>query len=127
LVEREDEVGLRLDVAVEIVGERRVVEGDPAAQQVLLQHRLAGDLRKPGDQALHELGTAVDGRAHMGKVSGISTRPLLWLGGMSGVGKTTAARAVARRYDLWLYSLDARTYAHAERLPADVRSPESLW
>jgi len=41
-------------------------------------------------------------------------RTVLWVGGMSGVGKTTAARRVARRLDLWLYSIDARTYAHAE-------------
>lgn len=48
---------------------------------------------------------------------------------MSGVGKTTAARAVARRYDLWLYSLDARTYAHAERLRAHALelSADELW
>jgi len=46
---------------------------------------------------------------------------------MSGVGKTTAARAVARRYDLWFYSLDSRTYAHAERLPTDVRTLDELW
>jgi len=31
---------------------------------------------------------------------------------MSGVGKTTAARALARKHDLRLYSLDARTYEH---------------
>lgn len=35
---------------------------------------------------------------------------------MSGVGKTTAAKAVARRHDLWLYSIDAMTYAHAEAM-----------
>jgi hypothetical protein len=48
---------------------------------------------------------------------------------MSGVGKTTAARAVARRYDLWLYSLDSRTYAHAERMnvPALALTPDELW
>jgi hypothetical protein len=48
---------------------------------------------------------------------------------MSGVGKTTAARRVARRYDLWLYSIDARTYAHAEamRSPALAMTMEELW
>ena len=48
---------------------------------------------------------------------------------MSGVGKTTAARAVARRYDLWLYSLDARTYAHADRMkvPALSMTADELW
>ena len=46
---------------------------------------------------------------------------------MSGVGKTTGARAAARHYDLWLYSLDSRTYAHAERLPEDSRTLDELW
>jgi hypothetical protein len=56
-------------------------------------------------------------------------RTVLWLGGMSGVGKSTAARAVAHRYDLWLYSIDARTYAHAEtmRVPALTMTPDELW
>jgi hypothetical protein len=56
-------------------------------------------------------------------------RTVLWLGGMSGVGKTTAARSVAHRYDLWLYSIDARTYAHAEamRLPALSMTLDELW
>ena len=54
---------------------------------------------------------------------------LLWLGGMSGVGKTTAARAIARRYDLHLYSLDSRTYAHAEEManPALTVTADELW
>ena len=48
---------------------------------------------------------------------------------MSGVGKTTAARAVARRYDLWFYSLDSRTYAHTERMniPGLTMTPDELW
>lgn len=48
---------------------------------------------------------------------------------MSGVGKTTAARAVARRYDLWCYSLDARTYAHAEAIRSSslAMSEDELW
>jgi hypothetical protein len=51
------------------------------------------------------------------------------LGGMSGVGKTTAARRVARRYDLWLYSIDARTWKHAEamQVPALTMSPDEMW
>ena len=40
---------------------------------------------------------------------------VLWLGGMSGVGKTTGARAVAHHYDLRLYSIDSYTYLHAQR------------
>jgi hypothetical protein len=56
-------------------------------------------------------------------------RTVLWLGGMSGVGKTTAARTVARRHDLWLYSVDARTYKHAEamRVPALTMTMDELW
>jgi hypothetical protein len=48
---------------------------------------------------------------------------------MSGVGKTTAARRVARRYDLWLYSVDARTWKHAEEMdvPALRMSMDELW
>jgi hypothetical protein len=61
---------------------------------------------------------------------------VLWLGGMSGVGKTTGARKVARRYDLRLYSLDAHNYAHAERTDPErhpalasfsTLSPDELW
>ena len=56
-------------------------------------------------------------------------RLTLWLGGMSGVGKTTAARVLARRHDLHLYTLDSRTYAHAERMdvPALQMSADELW
>ena len=48
---------------------------------------------------------------------------------MSGVGKTTAARALARRHDLHVYSLDSRTYAHAERLASSVlaHTADELW
>ena len=53
--------------------------------------------------------------------------PVLWLGGMSGVGKTTAARSLARRFDLRLYSLDARTYEHAQKLRPETRSLDELW
>jgi 2-phosphoglycerate kinase len=44
---------------------------------------------------------------------------VLWLGGMSGVGKTTGARTVARRYVLRFYSIDSHTYLHAERTNPD--------
>jgi hypothetical protein len=57
----------------------------------------------------------------------MSDRTVLWLGGMSGVGKTTAGRAVARRHDLWFYSLDSRTYAHAERLWDELPTADALW
>ena len=48
---------------------------------------------------------------------------------MSGVGKTTAARAIARRYDLWFHPIDLRTYAHAERMnvPALAMTADELW
>jgi hypothetical protein len=48
---------------------------------------------------------------------------------MSGVGKTTATRAIARRYDVHLYSLDSRTYAHAEAManPALTMTADELW
>ncbi len=56
-----------------------------------------------------------------------ATAPVLWLGGMSGVGKTTTARSLARRFDLRLYSLDTRTYEHAAQMPAETRSFDELW
>jgi hypothetical protein len=52
---------------------------------------------------------------------------VFWLGGMSGVGKTTAARALAHRYDLRLYSLDARTYEHASRMAPETRTMDEIW
>lgn len=52
---------------------------------------------------------------------------VLWLGGMSGVGKTTAARALARRHDLRLYSFDAYNYAHAPRLPKETMTLDEIW
>ena len=52
---------------------------------------------------------------------------VFWLGGMSGVGKTTAARALARRHDLRLYSFDAYNFAHAPRLPPETRTLDEIW
>jgi hypothetical protein len=46
---------------------------------------------------------------------------------MSGVGKTTAARTLARRYDVRLYSLDSRTYEHAARMPPETLTLDELW
>lgn len=46
---------------------------------------------------------------------------------MSGVGKTTAARAFATEHDLWLYCLDARTYEHAAKMPSDSRTLDERW
>jgi AAA domain-containing protein len=52
---------------------------------------------------------------------------VFWLGGMSGVGKTTAARALARRHDLCLYSFDAYQFEHAGRLPPETRTLDEIW
>jgi hypothetical protein len=52
---------------------------------------------------------------------------IFWLGGMSGVGKTTAARALARRHDLRLYSFDAYNFAHAPHLPPETRTLDEIW
>jgi hypothetical protein len=46
---------------------------------------------------------------------------------MSGVGKTTAARTLARRHDVRLYSLDSRTYEHAARMRPETRTLDELW
>lgn len=56
------------------------------------------------------------------------SRLVLWLGGMCGVGKTTAATRVARRHDLWLYPMDARMLAHAEmlRMGSLEKTPDEL-
>jgi hypothetical protein len=54
-------------------------------------------------------------------------RDVLWLGGMSGVGKTTAARAFASEHDLWLYCFDARSYEHAAKMPSDDLTLDERW
>lgn len=46
---------------------------------------------------------------------------------MSGVGKTTAALRLAHRYDLRLYTIDARTYEHLTRQRPDLRSLDEIW
>jgi hypothetical protein len=40
---------------------------------------------------------------------------VLWIGGGQGAGKTSAARALARRHGLRTYFVDAFTFAHVER------------
>lgn len=62
---------------------------------------------------------------------------MLWLGGMSGVGKTTSGRAVARKFDLRFYAVDSYTLDHQrhrvrpDEHPAlasfDRLSGEELW
>jgi len=46
---------------------------------------------------------------------------------MSGVGKTTAALTLAHRYDLRLYTIDARTYEHAAKMAPDKRTLDEIW
>ncbi len=76
LVEREDEVRLRLDRPVEVVRQRVVVERDPGPEQVLLQHRLRRDLRIALDQLLDEPGARADGCAHGWNLSSFAAKPL---------------------------------------------------
>ena len=40
---------------------------------------------------------------------------VLWIGGTPGAGKTTVARALARRHGLRLYSADTQTWVHRDR------------
>ncbi len=51
-------------------------------------------------------------------------RHVLWIGGATGSGKTSIARALAYRHDLQLYNVDHRTYDHVERLPP---APKPDW
>ena len=46
---------------------------------------------------------------------------------MSGVGKTTAARAFAHEHGLWLYSLDSRSYEHDAKLQGDGKTLDERW
>jgi 2-phosphoglycerate kinase len=41
----------------------------------------------------------------------------LWIGGPQGSGKTSIAKALAERFGLQLYHVDARTWVHEERMP----------
>lgn len=45
---------------------------------------------------------------------------VLWIGGGQGSGKSSIARALARRFDLRLYSVDEHEAAHAPRMPSFV-------
>lgn len=47
--------------------------------------------------------------------------PVIWLGGGSGAGKTTISRAIAYRFDLAWYRIDAHGYAHRDRLIANSK------
>lgn len=52
---------------------------------------------------------------------------VLWLGGMSGVGKTTSGRAVARKFDLRFYSLDSYTLDHHQNRLKPHEHPALTW
>lgn len=55
---------------------------------------------------------------------------VLWIGGGSGAGKTSIARAISRRHDVALYAADARGYAHLARATGSDRpaeSPDERW
>jgi hypothetical protein len=43
---------------------------------------------------------------------------VLWIGGPQGSGKTSIAAALAERFGLQVYHVDARTWVHQERMPA---------
>ena len=43
---------------------------------------------------------------------------VLWIGGPQRSGKSAIARALSRRFDLQLYVVDWRTWAHEQRMPA---------
>ena len=61
--------------------------------------------------------------------------PVIWIGGGSGAGKTTVSRAIAYRFDLAWYRIDARAYAHRDELvargelsaEAAARPPDQRW
>jgi hypothetical protein len=44
--------------------------------------------------------------------------PVVWVGGAPAAGKSTVARALARRYGLRLYAADTRTWVHRDRAVA---------
>lgn len=61
---------------------------------------------------------------------------VVWVGGAPAAGKSTVARALARRYGLRLYAADARTWVHRDRalvkgVPAarafETLSPRERW
>lgn len=54
----------------------------------------------------------------------------LWIGGGQASGKSTVARALARRFDLQLYVVDHRTWVHEPRMPStelESRSMDERW
>jgi AAA domain len=52
---------------------------------------------------------------------------VLWIGGTPGAGKTTVARALARRHGLRLHSADTQTWVHRDRALAAGHSGAIRW
>ena len=52
----------------------------------------------------------------LASVEGLPFAPVFWLGGGSGAGKTTVARALAGRIDLRVYHVDAHGFDHVRRM-----------
>jgi hypothetical protein len=52
---------------------------------------------------------------------------VLWIGGPPGVGKTTVATRLARRYGLRLYRADTQTWAHRDRALAAGNEAARRW
>ena len=52
---------------------------------------------------------------------------VLWIGGGTGGGKTTAARLLAVRHGLRAFHVDAFWYAHDARLELPELDPEEQW
>ena len=50
----------------------------------------------------------------------------LWIGGGQASGKSTVARALARRFDLQLYVVDHRTWVHEPRMPSTELASRSM-
>jgi hypothetical protein len=51
---------------------------------------------------------------------------VLWIGGGQGSGKSTVARALARRFDLQLYVVDHCTWVHEPRMPSTELASRSM-
>src|SRR5207248_6698172 len=55
--------------------------------------------------------------AHASYCTTVDLAHVLWIGGPQGSGKSSLARAISRRFDLQLYNIDHRTWAHEPRMP----------
>jgi hypothetical protein len=64
--------------------------------------------------------------AHEPYITGVDLSHVLWIGGGQGSGKSSVAKALARRFDLQLYNVDRRTWVHEARMPTTEFSSLSL-